>query len=373
MNILIITKNFPPKTDGVGDYSFHLSNYLSKFYNVHIATSANKPFDNSCCFFHFKNWDKKEFELLKKYIKENNIQVVLLQYVPYSFGKRGIPINFIKNLERLQVKIITTFHEVRIKLIPWQRNFIVGLAQALCAKKLYKISSQVITSNAHYATLVAKKDNENKISIIPIGSNLNGFIDEQRNFSIKNKTKKQFTLVSFGQEIRSFRIILEAAQIAQKKIPELKILFLGKLSDSDKILKTAANLGIENILELTGKLKASEIHYRLKQANVYLMLENTNYGIWHGTSFRSGTLAAAIEAGLPIIGNKGELNNQELISNEGVFLLNTTNKTTLSEKIIELYSSNRVVLKPAIDNLFKNFVCWEKITLQYKNIIKRML
>lgn len=374
MRILIITKNFPPKIDGVGDYSFHLQRALQgkpEIDKVFIAASFQEEIKEVSNIYFFYKWNFGEFKALDQYIQKNRINSVLFQYVPYSFNRWGVPFLLPFKLKLLHVKLIIVFHEVRIKLIPWRKNYIIGLAQAAIAKSLYKIADKIITSTAFYSHLISRHDKAGKINIVPVGSNMGADVSS---FQFE-KNQESFTLGSFGQSIRSYPLILEAAKQLLPAIPALKVLFIGALTleERNRIEAEADSLGIRHILTLTGRLPAAAVQQQLQASDIYLMLENPNYDTWNGSSFRSGSLAAAIQVGLPIIGNAGQLTSHEMEANPGITLLNPPSAEALARAILEFYKmpkSEKERLIGAVLQLYKDKLAWPKIADQFLKVIE---
>ncbi|WP_423149079.1 glycosyltransferase family 4 protein [Rubrolithibacter danxiaensis] len=376
MQILIITKNYPPTVDGVGDYSFQLQKALrtcNNTFEFYIATSKSKECTElEGKFFYFQHWNKNEFKLLKNFIKEKSISVVLVQYVPYSYHKLGVPFKLVSLISDLGLNLITVFHEVRIKLIPWRKNFIIGLGQLLCARVLYNRSKYIITSNFHYKKLISDKDSYNKIRVIPVGSNLSS--DEKNRIIKSEASKSKFVITSFGQSIRCWRTILNASSKLLNDIPSLQVLLIGALPEDDKrwINAEAKKLNIDHIVKVTGKISAISVHQLLKECDLYLMLENFSYNNWTGTSFRSGSLAAALEAHLPVIGNEGELTNPGIQNCEGIILLKTTTVDSLVDAILNFYclsDQQKKERKKSIESLFKTEISWNAIAKSYLEVI----
>ncbi len=375
MKLLFITNNFPPIIDGVGDYTFHLANELVKHNNeVHILCS-NKPEIKKKAnelvlrniFVHpiILKWNKNGINLAYKKIKEISPNWISLQYVPYAFNKYGIPFWISKLIDKLYIsnqKTITLVHEAYI----WRKdeinpkNYTIYLLQKYYGNNIFKKSNKLITSLKFYKDILIKHYNK-KTNLIPIGSN----IIKPTNISPEEllKLKKSYQtdskekiIVLFG--VRDTSMIMKSQSILQKKGYSIKILGIGK--------HKTTNQPSNNII-YTGPLSNDDIYKHLAMADVFIMPEKISHNNEGGASLKSGSLAAALMCGLPIITNKGNLTDLDLIHKNNIYFTPYSIDGFVTA-IIELIDN-----KPLNETLRKNALITYQNQLTWKIIAQKVL
>ncbi len=377
MNILLLTKFYPPDTDGVGDHSFHLKKHLERqqpSINVFLATSENSerylPADR---LYPFRYWNKREFQGLRRFIESNRIGKILVQYVPYSFNRYGVPLRFLfllKNAVPENAELNFIIHESRIRIIPWQKYAVIGIGQALALKIIYSIAARIITSNPLYSKLIHKVDPQRKIHIIPVGSNINS----GETAALDRRSTEHFTICSFGRSFTSAAEILQAVKRASNSIPNLRMIFIGSIRSGERkaIFRHAQALGIAESVQMTGRISTGEIRRMLHDADLYIMREGPCINQWRGTSLRNGTLAAALEAGLPVIGYRGAITNIQLLNLRFITLLQEYDSREIAAGILDYFNSSReekLRLKESARAFFKKNLTWEVIAKAYVNVL----
>src|SRR5690606_15259890 len=121
VRILIITKNFPPKIDGVGDYSYHLASHLQS-QGCETLVLTDKEVPKIEAFSRVKVYrtalDQENIESTKQAILKIKPYWVNFQYVGYSFHSRGFPF-WLKDIfcfiKSQNIKIMLTVHETYIR------------------------------------------------------------------------------------------------------------------------------------------------------------------------------------------------------------------------------------------------------------------
>jgi len=368
--ISFIVNNFPPIIDGVGDYTYRLLEILynrhpeNRYYIITKATISieiRQKFKN-VIFYKVDNWDIKTYLKILKFLKTEEVNILHLQYVPYSFDKYGIP--FLLSLFLLfarlfrNCKLVVTFHEVRIKR-EFRKNIVISILQGLIAKAIYLASHKTITSNNFYRNLIWKNGTT---KIIPIGSNITPFVIN----SAINKSHQNFVITSFGSGIKSYKIILEAIALLKKVIDNIELKFIGNIKETElyHINKLAKELGIKNLLNITGYLPSEQVYEELVKSDVYLMLEDIyKPSSWKGISHKSGTFAAALSAGLPIIAFEGELTDKDLTKLPFIYY-SKPNTYNITKQLIELSSlsiTQQGHLKNEILSYYQSYLDWQVI------------
>lgn len=376
LNVLILSKYFPPVIDGVGDHTKNLIHGLKKLkpkLRLFLATGeAGAPHRHLYKTFFFNRWDGDEFAQLMGFISENKIDTLVVQYVPYSFNRYGVPLRFLSRLWRLAsaVRLIFVVHEARIRIIPWQKHVLIGIGQAISLKLIYHIAEKVITSNALYSSLLSKQDPLQKISIIPIGSNL----ERPARALPPEPSTNSFTIATFGQNFQASNIILNALKLLTKDLPGVQIIFIGSISQIGRqdIETKVAELGMHANVVITGPITSAQIATLLQSSDLFIMKEGPMVNQWPGTSLRNGTFAAALQAGLPVIGYKGPITDIALTNQPFLFLLEKYEEASLAANIKGYYNlaeEVKVNLREQALRFYRENLSWTKISSQFLDVI----
>lgn len=369
MKILFITNNFPPIADGVGDYTYNLAKEFVKHkHEVHILLKKNKFTPTSYSPFTvlpiIKRWDLKANIQIIKYINQNEIDCVLLQYVPHGFHSKGIPLCIgllTKKLHQKKIPLLCFFHEVCInyKGINLKRYFI-SRTMIYIAKMIIKNSNYIATSIDHYKNEIIKiSKTEKKIHIIPIASNV---VFNEPQHLICNKTNicsdNDFIIAFFGN--RDYTTCLYAINKLLKQNYKIKVLVIG----NTKINKTI--IPNDKIIE-TGVLPCSELSKYLQISDCIVLPENKN----SGCSFKSGSLAAALQTRRPIISVNGFMTSDQLKDKKNILFVNPDDETDYINAIASIIS-NKDFKEYIGNNAFQigKEINWDSTYRKYKSIIE---
>ena len=368
--------------DGVGDYTFSLAKELvqrGKDISVicaqkdSINTLHKQPFRVAPV---VKDWNHaKTGRLLKKLIKANKPDLIIWQYVPHSFNPYGIPRKVPK-----WVKICSShaptfvfFHEVRIKINPRNyKSILLGIPMAWISRKVLKAAHATATSNPGYQQLLDPQ----KTRIIPVPSNFNlkPLAPLQKDqIKVKLGLEGKFIIGTFGQGVRGQQTLIHSFVDFARQKPQAHLHLIGGIRKEQKIEieNLAETLGLRSKITFSGYLSADEIRDHLGILDIYCMLEPSHSKTtWTGTSTRSGTFAAALQAGLPVIGVEGELNNKEL--KEVIILLPKLEQKLLTEALFSLEEDEARIRSQQEKSLkyAKEVLNWDQTTTQYLHWIE---
>jgi len=371
MRILIISKNFPPKIDGVGDYSYHLKKELSKdgsVEEIYVATSVNEAFKTNKYFFFFYNWSIREFIKLKGFICENAIDYILFQYVPYSFSRLGIPLLLPFKLNLLPVKCVTVFHEIAVGYeLPNPKSWIIASLQRLIAWKIAYTSDAVITSTGLYEKLLKKFSK--KIYRIGIGPNI---IAEQQSLTT---LKNNIVISSFSNRIN--RELLKAVKILiEEEGIDVRLVGLGYIPDNSRITleKEIAHLGLDHAVSLMGILEENEFIQHLIDSNIYLQIEPVDKNNKGGVSLKSGALAVAMSCGLPIVITKGQMTDSDILRHKKEVYYTTNSAENITQSIEYLLKHPELLdrLGKGSFNYYKENMTWSTIASKYVSVLNSL-
>ena len=80
-------------------------------------------------------------------------------------------------------------------------------------------------------------------------------------------------------------------------------------------------------------------------------------------------LAAALAAGLPVVGIQGDLNNKLLLTTPGVFLEDGFDLISLEKRLLALLTKTDYTNPEIITQFFQQVLSWENIVRQYVAVL----
>lgn len=307
MNLVFLCGSLEKGKNGVGDYTRIMGklvhemghavslialndNYLDQDYQEEKISSSLYIYRIAD---HLK--DKDRYSKVKEIIITKKPDWVSLQYVPFSFHKKGIPLNLGANLKSLEnnFKWHIMFHELWIGMEKGAntKNSIIGNIQKTLIKKLIiKLNPKIINTQ-----LPLYKEHLKKIGctadILPLYSNIER-VENKRDPITKKDRHIQIALfggMQFGAKFKEFIIWL-----TQFTTYSIEFQFIGKTTQEK-----------ESWYKL---LKAQHIKYTdhgfSQDEKVSNILNQCDWGLT-GTPFillaKSGSVAAMIDHDLKVI------------------------------------------------------------------------
>ncbi|SFZ94024.1 hypothetical protein SAMN05428642_103521 [Flaviramulus basaltis] len=381
MNIIFICGSLEQGKDGVGDYTRRLCGELIKqgvsvgmlAYNdkhinnkieaLQISESSSVP----CLRLpHTWNSNKRCIES-KKWVDFNNPEWISLQFVPYSFEKKGLPLGLANQLKKIgtsQTKWHIMFHELWLGLNKSDslKNTCIGKLQKFIIKFLVKKLNFNVVNTQSQLYLNELNNLNFDAKYLPLHGNIPFMRRSKETSIVTNKNKLLF--VVFGSVRKGTPLIPfveEFVNYFKSTTNEGVLLLVGRSGEEQqKWAREFEKYKIE--VSLLGEMNEVEI------SNLF---QSSNYGITTTPLpliEKSGAVAAMREHGLPIIiVSKSWVPKSEFLTNlpdnimeycQGNFsdLMKEKIKTTENQGVI-------FVAKKLISYLYNN-------TQEYKNEIK---
>ena len=355
MNITFITYNFPPISCGVGDYTFNLAQqFKNNGHKVSIICGTHfKPYSDLITDFQvFPLLQKGKLHCLKDTIIELTPDKVLVQYVPGIYSKWYMPYSlvilaFLLKINNIHVDIM--FHEVRVRFAYNFKRFFLAFNEQIIAILVSLLANNIITSIPFYKKLLLLW--KNKISVIPIGSNIPEIKlndTELANFRLLYAKPNEKIICTFG--IREHNFIIKIFEELQKTSKDYKLIIIGKTLNQTIISN--------NQVFLTGFIDASEVYKHLLISDLFLFPEFVGPKGDGGICNKSGSLAAAFAAGLPIVGTKGDMTSEILIKSNAIEFIKFNNVSEASTCIKALLEDNQKLNEMRVNSLsFTTKIC----------------
>ncbi len=344
MKIVFLTRNYPPTICGVGDHTYHLAQALmGQGVEVHVICSADQKV--------IQQDDIKVYPVVNQWNTEGVLSVVhllkniqpdwfIVQYVPHAFHPKGLPyvlVSLYRAVSRLDISILTIFHEVKIRPEKGAKTRLMSFLQGRIAYKLSNMSQKVVTSIDFYDNNLKKLPHHKK-TIIPIASNITPV---KVSDVLKKQLKDRYQIDNDAKIICTFgdRQVLAYLPVFDrlvKEYPNLVWLLCGKNSTPPSVLAS------RNYIHYVGEMSAKRIYQHLSLGNVFFMPDPVSAEGEGGTCNKSGSLACALSLGIPIVGSKGDMNNKLLVHGENILLTDIRNETAIYESFKSCLDSERL-------------------------------
>ncbi len=375
MKLLILTKDFSNVPGGVSDYCKNLSDGLSKLgVNVYVITSKNKKvindYDGIKIFPIIDKWDFSCIKVILNKIEEIKPDVFSLQFVSYAYNYHGIPLWIPLLLFLLRIKkilTITTFHEVAIVFSKNPKYWLIAIIQRIINLFICIFSQKIIVSISYWRSMLSLF--KSKIEIIPIGSNfLPVSMSEDERSSLRNliAPNNEFIIstIGFNDSYKNDSLILKAINnINLTSERKVKFLIIGGLGNNNCI----KDRNLIRDIYFTEFLDHENAYKHLSVSDLFIMLSTDVRG---GISLKSGSIASAYCAGLPIISTSGKLTDPCFKHLGNVYFIEAMNEKEIKNAILALIKNDslRVNLSKGAKIFYKNNLDWEIISKKFKEI-----
>jgi glycosyltransferase involved in cell wall biosynthesis len=313
MRIIFICGCLEPGKDGVGDYTRRLAGELIRQGISVGIVSYNDTFiqkeleeyqvsENTSipCMRIPSIWSNvKRKSCAKLWVDTHKPEWLSLQYVPYAFNKKGLPLGLGQQLKNIggNTKWHIMFHELwlGLRINDSLKYQFIGYIQRLLVKSMInKINVQLVHTHTQFYLQELTSLNLNP-KYLPIFSNI-PFKKMERDNNISKS--ERISLIMFGSIHPNAPIKQFAEEVSlyfkSQTSEHCRLVLVGKSGDEQqKWIKEFESLGIEVIV--LGELSAEDISIALQEATV---------GITTNPFFvveKSGTVAAMREHGLPVL------------------------------------------------------------------------
>jgi len=290
--LLFVSGEYPPDVGGVGDYTAHLRTSLQAFEGRESSVLTRR---------HVRHWDARALVWLLRTAPRQGI--VHIQFQAGAFDLLGDVCLMPSLLRRTRprVKVVTTFHDVRVPYL-FPR---AGSVRRAAVQLLARTSHAVIAADErdlHWLRTARQKEQ------IPIGPNIacqpgQGY-DRHAFRAALGLEADTLAIVYFGllNQSKGLDLLLEAFERISKQRPGARLLLLGgETGASDPTDRlTAARLAgrldrLAGNVVRTGWLPPEALSAHLLAGDVALL------PYVDGASPRRGSLLACAEHGLPIV------------------------------------------------------------------------
>ncbi|MCS6928369.1 MAG: glycosyltransferase family 4 protein [Saprospiraceae bacterium] len=361
MHIVLLSARVPPCLDGVGDYSARLAEALMrKGVKVTLAFGTQRVWEVPVGVSVWpKAWTGGLFNAAhwRRGLQTLQPDALVLQYVPHAFQQQGLPFflpNLLRQARRLGICTGVVFHEVHVRL---REHLLYGLGQRWIARHIGKQANVRITSIPFYQQMLAAIGLD--AHVLPVGANIDVHPPSPMEIALLRRhyfPGKTFIVSTFG------RRDVRALAAAVRQMPEAGLLVVGP-SPWAKAPPYA---------HATGYLPASDVCRWLRCGDVFALPDPKAPDGTGGTSLKSGSLAAAFAAGLPVVGVEGDMIAPPLAHGENIWLVQQNTPRHWAEALLHLRQQPdlRQTLARGGHELYRQHLDWDVLATKLQHLLE---
>lgn len=346
MRICFIVGSFPDMKCGVGDYTYKLSEELSKQgFEIHIITSKKANCKSNLMKIHniIEEWDSKGSKQIVERLQEIQPDIVNIQY-PSNEYKNNFAMNILplKIKKKIDTKIIATIHEYECFTLKRKIRYMLNF------KKL----DQIIVAEEEFISAIKKDFKNTKVKYIKISSNIprSKLGQEEKEKLIEKYNLKDKKIISYF----GFALPSKGIEYLLNLIPKLensKLLFINELNENNEYHKTLLDLidklQIKDKVAITGLLDDEADVADLLSLSDVCVLPFVN-----GVKTRNGSFLAAYNQKIKVVTTSNNLKDKD-----GIYYVEPKNEEGLLEKV-------KIVLESK-DKFDRNELTWENVAKNY--------
>jgi glycosyltransferase involved in cell wall biosynthesis len=309
----LITGEYPPAIGGVGDYTRHLGEALSRCGDeVHVWTPPNSSSTNEAGPIVVHRlpdyFGARSMLAMDRGIDRQSKSQVLVQYVPRAFGWKAMNLPLcIWLASRQYARLAVTFHEVAYPMArdqPLRHNFLGVVTRAMAAILARSSRRIFVTTSAWEPMLRSISRTRQPIQWLPIFSNVPLVEDEAGANAIRRRVAPDGGRIAghfgaYGSLYADQMTALLAA--ALERDADFAVLLIGQGGTEFRAQMISRRPSFANRLHATGPLAPADLSRSIAACD--LMIQYYPDGI----TTRRTSCMAALEHGRPVVTTSGQL------------------------------------------------------------------
>lgn len=351
MRLLILTKNYPPRSCGVGDYAHRLAQeFTAVGDSVTVLTEpAAEPRHLAISLRELPLRGWRDLRPVVDAVAASAPDRVQLEYSAYGWGRWGTAwwVNaLLFRLRRRGIPVHVGLHELAISMRRHPLQTPLAMAQWLHIALIVSAAKTVAVNMRSRAVLLERlfpwwrekiryRPNSSNISVVPMAQAGKESFRRERGVA-----PGELVVATFGllHPAKNYEGLIEAAAHVRQSIPA-KLWMLGDRAAASpeyvaRLERLARELGIEQLLWWPGRLEPAEISRALQAADVFVLPQSD------GQLTRSGAFMAAAAHGLPVVAVRqpGGRDQMEFTHGQHLWLVEHSTPEELSAGIRALAS-----------------------------------
>lgn len=351
MRVCLLSPHFPPVQSGIGDYTYFLANALALGdCTVDVVTSSGEGDDGLYplvpgVMVHrvVGKWGLRALPQLVRAIVDLNPQVLVVQYAPHAYDRRGITlgVNLLPAVIRMtsRIRVVVNFHEVHVTFNRLFTRCLASLWQRAMAFLIATPGQAVTVACSEWVTRLRRSGAWKPIQVIPVGSSIPRVrIGTEQAEGIRRELGLHGGAILVGGfgaagRDRDLNMLLEAIARLKEEYP-VKLVWLGdpgfsleRYGDIERLLETR---GLSDDVLWTGSLPHPRISALMSVCDLFVM------PFVDGVSLRRTSLAAALGHALPILATKGKHVDRVFAHGENIYLVDVGDREGFAQGLLEL-------------------------------------
>lgn len=365
--VVLITNNINEGSCGVGDYTIRLAEALINMdVDIHILFTVplknRQIFRNPNIQLHQQNIDSS----LKNYIEKcfnKYTTAIVWQYTPNLYSKRGLPfqiLNIFRQIKQSGYRQDVFFHEASVRAFGHGiKQWLLAVMQQFICRRLALKATKNMTNIAFNKQYLKPA----QVSIVPVGANI---MAPARIV----KADGEFKVFCFSNKLNIEA--LKCFYVLSRDIKEFKVVIAGNCTLSqDTFIKTGiSEYQLNDIVDYKGSLQAEDLANTMATCDLLLQPGTVERGEG-GVSFKNGSIIAAMQMGLPIVSNKGDMTDEGFIHLKNIVFAGGSTEHDYCQSIKLLYKD--FLLRETISTNAKAYyntnLTWMSISSQILNIL----
>ena len=337
MRVAVLTKNFPPRTCGVGDYACRLAEHfvaVGKEVEVFTEPNSGHPrFAFTLREVSLSGW--RDLRPVLSAIEHAAPDCMQIEYAGYAWSRWGTPwwLNaLLFALRRQGIPVHLGLHETAIGMRHHPLQIPVALAQWAHIGLLLAAAETVALNMPSRVALLSRvfpwcrarlryRPNSSNIPVVPLAATERNALRRERGVA-----GGEVVVATFGMfhRYKNYEAVIEAVRILRQRAP-VKIWMLGDPSMAApeyraKLEAQVREAGLANHVRWSGKLQPAEVSRALQAADIFVLPQPD------GHLTRSGSFMAAAAHGLPVVAVRSPagLDQQEFTHGENIWLVESS-------------------------------------------------
>ncbi len=360
MRIGIITRTLPPYHCGIGDYAMNLRASLESLgHDVELVAGQGKTGER----IHIidDEWGSASLSELFLKLGKMGLDQLVLQYTPQMFsnaeGEQNYDMaDFWRSCgKRWETSLI--LHETYFCVWWYPPSWKKGLEQKHILKLLTGCSHKVFSASQPLVEEIKTWGYESKVCLLPIGSNFPVVLCDREKWRVEHQiVPDDIVLVLFGggNSLKWLRGHVNSvdALLCKSGIHAHWLLLGGVPREWFKLKSPVIS---------PGRLPGEDISAWLQASDIFLMPH------YAGLCAKRGTLMAAMQHGLPVVGTRGKMTDAFWADVEGIKLVPTTTIRGLSEAVLSLASNRNLRKTRGLQNrdYYEAHFNWDRIAKSF--------
>ncbi len=302
----ILVQSLPPVPDAIGEYTACFASQLTNCFRVNVFTNKLSQVDHiggvavkQC--FELNQPSGRRFDPLFHALEASDSTILLLQYNPFAWGRRGWAPDLPRLLARVKRRkpntlLVVMFHET-FMMFPGLRYRIMRFYQERQYKAIVRLADVCFFSTSKWADICRRDFPSKKLHVLPVGSNLPKSPLSQRVAKTRLRVASDdFVCCVFGggHISRMFDRVDSAVRVITDHFSGKCKVHLVYIGDANRDWKCG-----EATLHRLGRLTAPNAADAIAAAD--LMINP----FLDGLSTRRGSAMAALQHGVPVLGTHG--------------------------------------------------------------------